>query len=96
MKRTTRLHLTVLALSCSLAGPALADEVMSAEDIAYQLLPKRGITATTSEPASVDLSTVTFEFNSADLTPQARRQLDEVLEELADIREDYGSQRSCG
>ena len=27
---------------------------------------------------------------------QGRRQLDEVLEELADIREDYGSQRSCG
>jgi outer membrane protein OmpA-like peptidoglycan-associated protein len=77
-----RFKIATLTLSTALILlPALgsAGEMMTAEEIAYQLSPKRGISATTTaKPASVDLSSITFEFNSAELTDQARRQLDEV------------------
>jgi len=78
----SRVKIATLTLSTALIlFPALgsAGELLTAEEIAYQLSPKRGISATTTaEPASIDLSSITFEFNSADLTDQARRQLDEV------------------
>ena len=80
------LKIAALTLSLSLLAPAAAwaGELMTADEIAYQLTPKRGISATTTaEPVSVDLSSITFEFNSAELTDQARRQLDEVGKALS-------------
>ena len=79
---------TVTGISCAflLAGtlfalpsPALgAEPIVSAEEIAYGLAPTRGLAITAAQPTSVDLSTVTFEFNSFKLTARAELQLDEV------------------
>ncbi len=63
----------------ALPAPALGVEpIVSAEEIAYGLAPTRGLAITAAQPTSVDLSTVTFEFNSFRLTSRAERQLDEV------------------
>lgn len=86
MRSNMGLKIAAISLIASLSLPALAqaDDVMTAEEIAYQLMPTRGISATTTaEPASVDLSSITFEFNSADLTDQARQQLNEVGKALS-------------
>ena len=86
MRSNKGLKISVAALVVSIGLPSLAwaGDVMSAEDIAMQLMPSRGISATTTaEPASVDLSSITFEFNSADLTEQARQQLNEVGKALS-------------
>ncbi len=79
---------TILGVSCAfliagalfvLPSPSLGqDPIMSAEEIAYRLAPKRGLAITAAQPTSVDLSTVTFEFNSFRLTAHAQRQLGEV------------------
>jgi outer membrane protein OmpA-like peptidoglycan-associated protein len=79
---------TVAGVSCAfliaatlfaLPAPALgAEPIVSAEEIAYGLAPTRGLAITAAQPTSVDLSTVTFEFNSFQLTARAERQLDEV------------------
>ena len=60
--------------AASLAG----DEIVGADEIAYQLAPKRGLAITAAQPTSVNLPTVTFEFNSFRLTPHAEKQLDQV------------------
>jgi outer membrane protein OmpA-like peptidoglycan-associated protein len=80
------MFLTVTGLSCAflLAGtlfvlpsPSLGDDpIVSADEIT------RGLTITAGQPPSVDLSTVTFEFNSFQLTARAERQLDEVAKAL--------------
>ncbi len=78
--------LLLAAAIASAPSPTRAGEtVMSAEEIAFKLAPSRGIraastpaTQTTRTAGSVDLSTITFEFNSADLTDLARRQLAEL------------------
>ena len=54
------------------------DGILSAEEIAFKLMPTRGLTISAKKPASVHLSKVTFEFNSAQLTPKARQQLNEL------------------
>jgi len=54
------------------------DGVLSAEEIAFKLMPTRGLTISASKPTSVGLPKVTFEFNSTQLTPKARQQLDEL------------------
>jgi outer membrane protein OmpA-like peptidoglycan-associated protein len=59
------------------AAPA-ASGVMTAEEILGQLRRTRSIGGT----ARVDLPRVTFEFNSARLTPEAQRQLDELARAL--------------
>ena len=65
------------------ASHAAEQGIMSAEEIAYKLAPKRGLRITATQPTSVDLPTVTFEFNSYRLTPQAERQLDELGKALS-------------
>lgn len=85
---------TVIGASCAflLAGtlfvlpsPSLGDEhpIVGADEIAYQLAPKRGLAITAAQPTSIDLPTVTFEFNSFRLTPYAEKQLDEVGKALS-------------
>ena len=79
---------TVTGVSCALLfggmlfvlpSPSLgADPIVSAGEIAYELAPKRGLAITAAQPTSVNLPTVTFEFNSFRLTGHAERQLDEV------------------
>ncbi len=59
------------------------EPVMDAEAIAFQLAPKRGLRITAAQPTSVNLPEVTFEFNSAELTPLAKRQLTEVGKALS-------------
>lgn len=83
----------VTGVSCAflLAGtlfaapsPSLgAEPIVSAEEIAYGLAPTRGLAITAAQPTSVDLSTVTFGFNSFQLTGRAERQLDEVGKALS-------------
>ena len=79
---------TVIGISCAfllvgtlfaLPAPSLGGEVIvNADEIAYQLAPKRGLAITAAQPTSVNLPTVTFEFNSFRLTPFAEKQLDQV------------------
>ncbi len=79
---------TVIAVSCAflLAGtlfvlptPSLGgDPIMSADEIAYQLAPKRGLAITAAQPTSVNLPTVTFAFNAFQLTMGAEKQLEQV------------------
>ncbi|MEE8211062.1 MAG: OmpA family protein [Acidiferrobacterales bacterium] len=79
---------TVIAVSCAfllvgtlfvLPTPSLGgDPIMSADEIAYQLAPGKGLAITADQPTSVNLPTVTFEFNSFQLTSHAEMQLDEV------------------
>jgi outer membrane protein OmpA-like peptidoglycan-associated protein len=83
---------TVMGVSCALLfggllfvipSPSLGDDpIMSAGEIARELVPTRGLAITAAQPTSVDLPTVTFEFNSFRLTRHAERQLDEVGEVL--------------
>ncbi len=70
--------LLLMPSAVSAEGP-----VVDAEAIAYQLAPKRGLKITAAEPTSVNLPEVTFEFNSAQLTPVAKRQLAEVGKALS-------------
>ena len=66
-----------------LPSPSLgADPIVSADEIAYELAPKRGLAITAAQPTSINLPTVTFEFNSFRLTTHAERQLDEVAKAL--------------
>lgn len=58
-----------------LVSPAGAEEIITADKIAYQLSQTRGVNI---EPPQIDLPSVTFGFNSAELTALARRQLDEL------------------
>ncbi len=84
---------TVIGVSCAflLAGtlfvlpsPSLGGEhpIVGADEIAYQLAPTRGLAITAAQPTSINLPTVTFEFNSFRLTSYAERQLDEVAKAL--------------
>ncbi len=62
-----------------LPAPSLADDpIVSANEIALQLSPTRGLAITAAQPTSSSLPTVTFEFNSFRLTPHAEKQLDQV------------------
>jgi hypothetical protein len=84
-------------LSLALGASTAPAEELSVEQMVCALNPQcamplaarqvRGITATASaiRPGSFD-QTVNFAFNSADLTPDARRQLDKVAEALTDPR----------
>ncbi len=72
---------TFLLLGTLIIQPAPSqgeEPVMDADAIAYQLAPKRGLAITAAQPTSVNLPTVTFEYNSFRLTGRAERQLDEV------------------
>jgi outer membrane protein OmpA-like peptidoglycan-associated protein len=79
-----RTILPVMLVTAALAGlaaapgPAAAAELLSAEQIAYQLSQSKSIAG----QAKVDLPSVTFEYNSARLTAEARRQLDELAKAL--------------
>ena len=62
-----------------LPSPSLGeDPIVSADEIAYGLTPTRGLVITATQPTTVNLPTVTFEFNSFQLTTRAETQLDEV------------------
>jgi outer membrane protein OmpA-like peptidoglycan-associated protein len=77
----------MVALSGGAAG---ADELVSKETILKELLgPPRAISS--KQRTSVNLPTVTFELNSAELTPQGQKQL-EILGEA--LREGALEQRS--
>ncbi|WP_282607855.1 OmpA family protein [Pelagibius sp. Alg239-R121] len=71
---------TILAAPSSVSAE---DPVVNADTIAYQLAPKRGLKITAAEPTSINLPDVTFEFNSAQLTPTAKKQLAEVGKALS-------------
>jgi outer membrane protein OmpA-like peptidoglycan-associated protein len=64
---------------CLLATSGQAEEpILSADQIAYKLSTSKAVTG----QAKVDLPMVTFDFNSARLTPIARLQLDELATAL--------------
>lgn len=73
------------------SAPAWADDpcatvrgFLTAEQIATCLVANKGIRVGEAVPApQIDLPAVTFEFNSAQLTPQAQRQLDELAKALS-------------
>ena len=70
----------VLAFSGSQSIAAdLTKEVLSAEQIAYVLAATKSVSGGFSK---IDLPSVTFEVNSAELTPQARNQLDQMAKAL--------------
>ena len=80
---------TVIGVSCAfalfgtllaLSSPSQGDDepIVTADEIAFELAPKRGLAITAAQPTSVNLPTVTFEFNSYQLTTRAKKQLDEV------------------
>jgi outer membrane protein OmpA-like peptidoglycan-associated protein len=77
-----RMKSVVLAsLLIAWSGGAGADELVSKQVILESLLGQsRSIGK--QQRRAVDLPTVTFEFNSASLTPQGRRQLEIVAEAL--------------
>jgi outer membrane protein OmpA-like peptidoglycan-associated protein len=55
-----------------------AEEILSADQIAYMLSTSKAL----GQQPKVDLPSVTFEYNSAQLTQQAQRQLDELAKAL--------------
>jgi outer membrane protein OmpA-like peptidoglycan-associated protein len=59
-------------------GTVFAADVFTADQIAYVFSSKKAL----GEPATVNLPTVTFEFDSDRLRPQAERQLDELAKAL--------------
>jgi len=80
----------LLAGLLALSGAAelrAQERIVPKEEILQQLLPlgqSRAISA--QQRTSVNLPTVTFEFNSATLTEQGKRQLDELAAALAEGR----------
>lgn len=64
------------ALAISTAGPAMAaEQILTIEQIEHKLFAKsKGISP--ARRTAIDMPAVTFEFNSANLTGSARRQLD--------------------
>ena len=81
-----RFRLTmVLSTVAALSGGAGAEELYGKEKILNSLLgPTRSIGA--QQRRAVDLPTITFEFNSALLTPQGRHQLEILAEALKEGR----------
>ena len=78
----------VVALALVWTAPQAqgAENLLSAEQIAIQLAPTKGlrpVDAPTAVRRSVDLSTVKFKFGSFELTDEARRQLNELGKALA-------------
>ncbi len=79
---------TVIGVSCAFAlvGTLLAltspsqggEPIVTADEIAFELAPKRGLAITAAQPTSVNLPSVTFEFNSYQLTTRAEKQLGEL------------------
>jgi outer membrane protein OmpA-like peptidoglycan-associated protein len=80
--------LYLLAGLLALSGAAelrAQEQIVTKEQILQQLLgPSKAISA--QQRTSVNLPTVTFEFNSATLTEQGKRQLDELAAALAEGR----------
>lgn len=79
LQRDTSISALVAVAVGLLAIPGQAEEpILSADQIAYELSTTKGITG----QAQVELPMVTFGFNSADLTPTARLQLDQLATAL--------------
>ena len=66
--------LTVATMSLLATLGQAEEPILSADQIAYQLSTSKSIT----RQGKVDLPMVTFDFNSAQLTPTARLQLDQL------------------
>lgn len=85
MRSATSLGVCLCAAVVLIAAPAAeprADDavrILTADQIAYKLSKSKALG---SREQKVDLQSVTFELNSARLTPQARAQLDEVAKAL--------------
>lgn len=87
-----RLAIGLLLAILAAAMPALAGEVVSAQDIAHGLTRSIGVAprinpqgyAVPEASPYVSLDTIQFDLDSARLRPQAKRQLDEVAKALGD------------
>lgn len=66
--------LTAAAMSLLATSGQAEEPILTADQIAYELSTSKAITG----QAKVDLPMVTFAFNSAQLTPTAKLQLDEL------------------
>jgi outer membrane protein OmpA-like peptidoglycan-associated protein len=96
-KYTRLSSLLLCGLAVALGAPAASAEELSVDQMVCALDPgctlpaparrMRGITVTASavRPGSFD-QPIMFAFNSAELTPEARRQLDKVAEALSNPR----------
>ena len=81
LKSTARTIKMVAATAILLgAAPLHAADILSAEQIGFQLSKTRGLSVETR--VSVDLPAVQFELNSFNLTADARAQLDELAKVL--------------
>jgi outer membrane protein OmpA-like peptidoglycan-associated protein len=62
--------------------PRAEIKILTADQIAFQLSQRKSIAISGQVVRRVDLPTVTFEYNSDKLTPQAQAQLDELARAL--------------
>ena len=85
----------VLSTVAALSGGAGAEELYGKEKILDSLLgPSRSIGK--QQRRAVDLPTVTFEFNSASLTPQGRQQLEILAQALKEGQPDRSQDHDPG
>ena len=81
--RSCCLVLAALAIAWIPLRAQGAENIVSAEQLAIQLAPTKGLRPVSGKQPSVDLQSVTFNFGSFELTDEARRQLNELGKALA-------------